>query len=320
MYRNVLSAAILLLSACAAGQAPAPQLVPASGQTRFVTLGTQSGPIPYPGREQPANLLYRNSQYILIDVGDGATGQLAKAGVGLGEIDTIFISHLHLDHTGGLFGLIGRRAQAMHRGPVTIYGPVGTRATVMPLLEALEPAFGQLGRPAPVILVEEIGDGATVNLGDITVEAAANSHYANTIKAGSPGAERFVSLSYRFDTPDRSIVFTGDTGPSDKVVALAQGADLLVSEIIDVDGTLDQIRAQRSDVSEAALATVASHFEHEHLVAAEAGRLAREAGAGALVLTHIGGAETPADIARLHAGVAAEYGGPITFANDLDTF
>lgn len=312
---KLLASTVVLFLGCSLSNAQ-----DASDETRFVTLGTQSGPISYPDRAQPANLLYRNSQYILIDVGDGAAGQLAKAGIGLGDIDTIFISHLHFDHTGGLFGLIGTRAQAMNLEPVTVYGPPGTGATVTALLEALKPAFGQLGRPEPIIEVEEIGDGSKVTLGDITVTAVSNSHYANTIKTGTPEAERFVSLSYRFDTPDRSIVFTGDTGPSEKVVALAQGADLLVSEIIDVEGTLDQIRALRPEVNETALEVVASHFEHEHLVAEEAGRLAREAGVGALVLTHIGGAETPADIARLNTAVAAEYDGPITFANDLDTF
>ena len=54
--------------------------------------------------------------------------------------------------------------------------------------------------------------------------AASNSHY--TFSPGSAEVAKFVSLSFRFDAPDRSIVYTGDTGPSENVERLARNADL----------------------------------------------------------------------------------------------
>jgi beta-lactamase superfamily II metal-dependent hydrolase len=77
----------------------------------WTTLGTMSGPIPSPDRSQPANLLWNSQHAILIDAGDGAAEQVAKAGHSLSDVDTIILSHLHIDHTGGLSALIGMRYQ-----------------------------------------------------------------------------------------------------------------------------------------------------------------------------------------------------------------
>ena len=85
--------------------------------------------------------------------------------------------------------------------------------------------------PEDTVEVTEIRDGARLSLDGFTVTAAENTHYS--FPPGSDMDKRFDSLSFRFDLPDRSIVYTGDTGPSDAVTALARGADVLVSELID---------------------------------------------------------------------------------------
>jgi hypothetical protein len=133
----------------------------------FTVLGSNSGPIPNATRAEPANLLQYGDQAILIDAGDAAAMQLAKAGVDLGQVQTIFISHLHCDHTGGLFAVISQRFQSMNRGKLTIYGPEGTGATVDGLIAAMKPATARMNRgdPAANLEVIEMTDGSKVSVG-----------------------------------------------------------------------------------------------------------------------------------------------------------
>ena len=105
----------------------------------------------------------------------------------------------------------------------------------------------QLARLAPSkVEVVEIVDGAKVSVADVKITAAANSHYG--FEPGTAQDKAYQSLSFRFDMPDRSIVFTGDTGPSEAVQTLAKGADLLVSEITDPDAELASLKAAHPDI------------------------------------------------------------------------
>lgn len=294
-------------------------------QASFITLGTNSGPLPNARRSEPANLLRVADQIVLIDVGDGAPEQLSKIGVGVDKVATVFISHLHFDHTGGLFALLGMRYQTVSPNVLTIYGPPGTQELVSGLLAAMQPFTRLSGAsmrartqhpPAESVRVIEIVDGSKVTLGPLLVTAATNSHYS--FDAGSPEAAQFLSLSYRFDLPDRAIVYTGDTGPSENVERLATGADLLVSEIIDPELAIAQLKAVRPDLNFLILKMVEKHFKAEHLTANEVGLLAQKAGVKALVLTH--NAIPDESLTATGQAIAAHFGGRITFARDLDTF
>ncbi|GAC1571700.1 MAG: MBL fold metallo-hydrolase [Sphingomicrobium sp.] len=258
-----------------------------------------------------------NGTPILVDAGDGASVQLAKAHINLTDLRTVIISHLHFDHTAGLFGIISERYQLISPGSLTIYGPPGTRATVDGFLAAMlpsPPAGARARGPAKeYVNVVEVGDGSRFNVAGITVSAVANSHYtAMRDRAG------YVSLSYRFDVPGRSIVYTGDTGPSIKLERLARDCDLLISEIIDVDRALARVRQTRPDVSPTILAGVRTHFAEEHLTAEHVGELAAGARVKELVLTH--NATSPSATWQLQPGIRRSYRGPIHFARDLDRF
>ncbi|MBN8814318.1 MAG: MBL fold metallo-hydrolase [Sphingomonas sp.] len=289
----------------------------------FTTLGTNSGPIPNPRRGEPANLLRADGQTILIDAGDGAAWQLGKSGVELGKINTIFISHLHFDHTGGLFAVLGQRFQTLNSTPITIYGPRGTKAVVAGLVTALtasvEGAMNMRARmpgaPGDNIKVVELDDGASFALGQIRVTAASNSHFSAT--PGSEATKR-ATLSFRFDTPGRSIVYTGDTGPSAAVEKLAKNADLLVSEIMDPDEAIARRRKQTPDRPEAVWKMISEHFYKEHLSPTEVGLLASRANVKMLVLTH--NALPPEIIDRARTQIQANFKGPIQFAEDLNSF
>jgi ribonuclease BN (tRNA processing enzyme) len=164
--------------------------------------------------------------------------------------------------------------------------------------------------------VEEIAGGGTVVLGEVRVSAVRNSHYS--FPPGSAEAERYQSLSFRFDLPDRSIVYTGDTGPSPAVERLARAADLLVSEVIDTDAALAEVQRNVPNLPAATLPILKQHFLEQHLDAEAAGRLARAAGARRLVLTHISIGDRPTELTR--AAAAKAFGGPVQMANDLDRY
>lgn len=288
----------------------------------WTMLGTMSGPVPSAERHQPANLLRSEDQAILVDCGDGATDQLCKAGVPIGAATTVIISHLHADHTAGLYGLLARRRQAIIPSDLSIYGPPGIRQAV----EAIQVGLGHLtglsvgkdrdlSLPRAAVTVTEIADGSKFSLGPVTVTTASNSHYS--LPPGSPEAERFQSLSFRFDMPDRSLVYTGDTGPSENVEHLARGADLLVSEITDVDQVLAQLKAARN-VPAAFEPSIRHHFAREHLEADQVGLLAQRSGVGAVVVTH--NPLTDANMIKARAVIGSLFTGPVTFADDLDSF
>ncbi|MFE9687226.1 MBL fold metallo-hydrolase [Streptomyces sp. NPDC006285] len=280
----------------------------------WATLGTQAGPVSGGARRaQPANLLYGADQAVLVDVGDGAVDQLEKAGVDLRTVGAVVISHLHIDHTGGLWGLIGRRYQAQIPGEIVIYGPPGTQATVDGIVAAQDPLRGIVQIPpaqASHVRAVEITDGSVVTIGQVQVTAAQNSHYA------LEGDTHSQSLSYRFETPDRSIVFTGDTGPSANVERLAAGADLLVSEITDPDDP--SVVALLAQFPEEVRERVRLHFTEEHLTAENVGLLAEKAAVKALTLTHVGVSDSR--IGKARSGIGRNYDGPTRFSRDLDTF
>ena len=296
----------------------------AAPKLTFTTLGTNSGPIPNPKRSEPANLVRYGDTVILVDVGDGAAEQLAKAGVLIGAPATVLISHLHFDHTGGLFAFLGMRHQGRNLGPITIYGPRGTKATVDGLREAMKEGnvvagtiLGRISTADDGIKVVEINDGDTVQIGPIKVTAASNTHYA-TLPPGSQAARDSVSLSYRFEAPGRSITYTGDTGPSAAVERLATGSDLLVSEIMDPALAIGHIKEQNPGAPASILNIVEDHFRREHLSPDEVGLLAQRAGVRSLVLTH--DALKDDEIAGAGATIATHFKGRVRFAKDLDVF
>lgn len=293
----------------------------------LITLGTMGGPVASPVRSQPANVLLSGQNAYLVDAGDGAVEQLAKAGVRLESVRAIFLTHLHFDHTGGLAALLGLRYQTSVPGSITIYGPPGTRQMIAGLTQSMMPAaeagYGVTGakwvRPESTVTVIELNGGDKVSVEGLSVTTAQNTHY--DFKPGSPQDKRFKSLSLRFDLPDRSIVFTGDTGPSSAVEALARGADLLVSEMIDVEGTLANIRRNDPNLSVQALSGIRYHLTAHHLTPEQVGALAASAGVKRLVVSHFsGGTANSAAFGSYLAAIRTHFAGPVSLANDLDRF
>jgi len=311
---------IFALSATAAMADNAPQ-------TQFVTLGTMGGPVPDGQRSQPANAIVRGAGVYLVDAGDGTVGQLARAGLPLPSVRAVFLSHLHIDHIGGLAAILGLRNQTEARTVLTVYGPPGTREMVAGLVASLQPSakagYGIPGKPwsppEKTVTVIELRDGDTIRLDDMTIRAAQNTHY--DFAPGSSDDRNYKSFALRFDMPDRSIAYTGDTGPSPAVERLAAGADLLVSEMIDIDATMDRVGRNSPKMPADIKATMARHLTTHHLTPRDVGELAKRAGVKAVVVTHLaGGTPDKRPTGTYVDAIRQSFTGPVTIANDLDRF
>jgi ribonuclease BN (tRNA processing enzyme) len=298
----------------------------AQAGSSFVTLGTQAGPIPIPGRSQPANLLEVAGTQNLIDAGDNTAHQLFKAGVMTRELDRVFISHLHGDHIGGLFAILALRVQTNPENRLEIYGPPGTEAMVAGLLAALKPAieagYGTPGapelQPEDLAVAHDLRDGDRLDLPGMKIRVARNTHYS--FAPGSEAHERFQSLSLRFDLEDRSIVYTGDTGPSDDVAEFAKGADLLVAEVFEVEPTLALVKQQSPNLTGEQLTYLDQHFRRHHLTPQALADLAAASGVPSLVVTHIGTDHRTFDPDALAKEISKSYDGQVTIARDMDRF
>ncbi|UVO54351.1 MBL fold metallo-hydrolase [Sphingomonas sp. SUN039] len=318
-----LGGAMLLALALTGAGRPVPQATSAT----WVTLGTSGGPVSNPARAQPANLLQWRDRNWLVDAGDGAAQQLAKAGVPLHRLDAVFLSHVHLDHTGGLAAIIGLRYQLQVRGKLQIYGPPGTRAIVAGIVASLKP-FADAGYgfgdpvtllPADTVDVHELAAGETLQVGDARVRVAQNSHYSFAPGSAEDAASK--SYSYRFDLPGRSIVYTGDTGPSAAVEALGAGADLLVAELIDLDSVTAQMRATRPDMRPEQFADMRRHLSQHHLTPDQIGAMAQAMRVRKVVATHLAvGRIGPRDLARYVVTIKRTFAGDAAVARDLERF
>lgn len=316
----------LVLASAIEAQPAFGQGADASGATEFIVLGTASGPNSEADRAQPANALRTGGQLYLVDAGDGAVAQLAKAGFRIGAVRGVFLSHLHFDHIGGMLAVIGLRAQLGTPGTLTVYGPPGTQELVEGLLSAAGPAlragwgFPGQGWDTDVVAVE-LTDGDSITLDGLRVTAAENTHFI--VPEGDTSPRSAVSLSYRFDATDRSIVYSGDTGPSDALIELARGTDLLISEMIDDELALARMRPPGTPAppSDRPPTVLEWHMDRHHMTPVQVGELASAAGVARLVITHFAPAPAGPEQAQAYLDAIAEnFAGDAELAVDLGRY
>jgi len=298
--------------------------------TRLITLGTKSGPGPVVGRAQSSNVLIVNGTLYIVDAGEGVTRRLTRAGLSIRDIDTIFITHPHSDHTGGLGGLLGTEYDLQRTKPVTIYGPPGTAVAVKGLVDYLTVSSdirisdGTHSVPvSKVFFGRDIGTGVFYQDANVKVTGVENTHFH--FPPGSPAYGKYKSYSYRFEASDRVVVFSGDTGPSEALTELAKSADLLITEVTypsPQEAKTAQIRTglwQRWTPEEQA--SFLHHMSQEHITPEEVGKMAARAGVKTVVLTHLPSTADPNDdYARFVADVRKAFMGPVLVAHDLMEF
>ncbi len=291
-----MTATTMLAALLLAGSAPVPDRCPGADAARWITLGTAGGPIPRRERAQPANALVVNGAVYLFDTGDGVVRQMTAAGITPGTIRAVFLTHHHVDHNAGLGPLLATRWVLQNHKPLPIWGPRGTRQMVRNLIaanRATERAPITAGGEGPSMVagvaVNDIASDAPGPVtiyrdANITVTAVANTHYH--FAPGSRAARFARSYAYRIEAAGRTIALTGDTGPSGAVEALADGADLLVSEVIDIAGVRRVMEALPS-IEPVLLDGLMTHMRLDHLTTTDVAQLAARAHVRCVVLTHL---------------------------------
>lgn len=295
-----------------------------SSRTVLVTLGTQGGPLPNKSRAQIASALLVDGRVYLIDAGNGVFRQLALAEIPFLKVDHIFVTHNHDDHNADVGTLLGLSWTLGRSAPIVVHGPRGTSEEIKGFLSYfkinrdIRISDGKLLKimPESMIRVEEIGEEGRVYQDDlVTVDAIENCHFH--FPAGSPAFEA-KSYAYRFKTVDKTVVFSGDTGPCDRMAEFATGADILVHEVISVDLLLEELK--RLGFTPPQIEATMRHQQQDHTTPEDVGRLASKAGVKMVVLSHIAPGRTDDPDAAYSAGVSKYFSGPVVVAKDLMRF
>ncbi len=270
-------------------------------------LGT-AGSVPTAQRGLAGCLVRRGGDRILIDCGEGTQRQLLRSGVGLVDIEDVFITHHHADHFLGLPGMLKTFSLRSREAPLHLHGPPGLGGTVRSLARVI----GRLSYPTELT---ELRPGDVVRRDGYRVEAFATDHGVPSLGYGiyedvRPG--RFdIEAARRLGIPEgplygalqrgeavtlpdgqrvdadrvvgpgragRRLVFSGDTRPCEAVLEAAAAADLLVHEATFLDE--ERLRAA----------------ETGHSTARQAGQLARSADVHMLALIHLSTRYAPRDI------------------------
>jgi ribonuclease Z len=206
-----------------------------TSKTKVVLLGT-GNPNPDPSHSGPSVAVVVNNTSYIVDFGPGIVRQAAALTPNYGGVMTeleahqlkkAFLTHLHSDHTAGYPDLILTPWVMGRDEPLEVYGPAGTQELTDYILKAykadiyyryngLEP-INNLGWQ---VKVQEINEGVIYVDKNLKVEAF-------KVKHGTwPNA-----FGFKFTTPDKVIVVSGDTAPCDNIINFSKGADILLHEV-----------------------------------------------------------------------------------------
>ena len=258
-----------------------------------------SGSWPTPKRNVSAVALKRGPEVILFDCGEGTQRQFMLSPMSFMQVGRIFVTHFHGDHFLGIPGLVQSMTMSDRQGPLEMYGPRGMKDLVHQLL-----TLGYF-KPGFEVPVRELSGGDVVDFGEYVVRALDAQHTVPALsyaleEKGRPGrfdlekakalgipegplyrrlqAGEAVTVGGKTFTADqvlgaprrgRKIVYTGDTMPTEALVAFARGADVLIHDA----------------TAESSLEEKANRYGHS--TARQAALVAKDAGVGRLVLTHV---------------------------------
>jgi len=178
-------------------------------------------------RLQTSFYVRSDASTFLIDCGATTLIGMRRLGINPNDIDTVFITHLHGDHFGGLpWLLIDAKYVSRRSGPLVVFGPEGIEGRFNTVAEGLYPNSTCAERSFDLVFVE-YKDRVPLEVAGVTVTPFEVHH-----PSGAP------PYALRFDVDGKVLSFTGDTGWVDALCEAARGADLFISECFQYDVTL----------------------------------------------------------------------------------
>jgi ribonuclease BN (tRNA processing enzyme) len=272
----------------------------------IILLGTGT-PVLDPTRQHSALLINMGSDLLLMDVGRGATSQMAKVGIHPRQVSAVFLTHHHYDHIGNLGEFL---LTAWHGGrtmPLTVYGPPGTAGIVAALFEhvyARDIAFALFNQPdradiRQVVSVREVAPGLVCETSTYRVLA----EYVDHGNGLGLSRETWPCFGYRIEAAGKTVAISGDTVACDGLDRIAWAADCLI---------------QCCYLAEEEITTPALERLARQVIASagEAGKIAARNQVKRLVLTHI----RPKPDVMMEAMVAevrGAYAGEVVVGEDL---
>ena len=280
--------------------------LPSSDITKLVLLGTGT-PVTDPNRMGPCVAVVVNQQPYIVDFGPGLVRRAAAAyqagiqGLAPAKLTRAFTTHLHSDHTSGYPDLIFTPGVVGRKEPLEVYGPTGLQHMTEHILAAyqedvreridgLEPA----NPDGYIVKSHEIQPGRIYQDKNVQV-------IAFPVRHGS-----WPAFGFKFITPDRIIVISGDTSPVDSILEQAEGCDILVHEVYAVKG----FNKRSADWQK--------YHANVHTSSLELGKIARKTRPGLVVLYHQLFWGTTEE--ELLEEVRSVYDGQVVSGNDLDVF
>lgn len=293
------------------------------GGTQIVMLGT-GNPQPDPDRSGAATAIVVDGSAYLVDFGPGVVRRAAAAARDKGvlaveptNIQVVFVTHLHSDHTTGYPDLILNPWKMGRPFPLEVYGPKGIKSMTEHVLlayqEDIKIRTEGMEKASPVnyqVNAHEISAGLVYQDAKVKVTAFPTKH-----------GDWPETFGYRFDTADRSVVITGDTTPTQATIDACQGCDVLIHEAL----TLKYLSNPRRHNLQGC--DVQAYSAKYHTSTPQLAELAGQAKPGLLILYHNPitlqpskrpFASTPDDL--LQEIKAAGYAGKVVVGRDLDVY
>ncbi len=283
-----------------------------------VFLGTGS-PLPSAERCGAGQVIVAGETNVLVDCGWGAARRLVPSGVRPPSIDVALFTHMHTDHMTDVPDFLFQRWTGGATVPLRVFGPEGTQEMIDGFLMALRRDIGfRLAHHGDKLHPDGIKVEVTevpvtrepvrfLNLGGLEFESFEVDHF--------PVVPAF---GYRARFDGRAVVLSGDTSFCETLAAASVGADMLVCEALNAPMMTQLIAMLRAGGRERE-AGLMSDVPSYHIATSEIAKLARDAGVGEVVLSHII-PPIPNDAAReaeFMAGMSEVYRGPVRVARDM---
>ncbi len=268
--------------------------------SKVILLGTGT-PNPEVDKSGPSVAITVDESVYIIDFGTGVVRRAAKAGIQVTKLTRAFLTHLHSDHTIGYPDLIFTPGVAGRTEPLEVYGPKGLTDMTRHIMAAYEVDINErvLGlEPAErfsyIVNTHEISEGHIYQDDFIEIEAFQVDH-------GS-----LESYGYKFEAPDRTVVISGDTSPTQNLVDIAKGCDVLIHEVYSAVGLESRPEGWQK------------YHSTVHTSSHELAEIANLVKPGLLVMYHqLLWGQTEED---LISEVSEQYNGEVVSGHDLDVF
>ncbi len=278
-------------------------------ELKIITLGT-GAPVPDVARAGPSNAILYKRTCILVDCGRWASMRIIEAGINFNQIEGLIFTHLHQDHINAwptiwMDSIFTRRTKSWK-----IWGPVGTKEVINAIKifnqnDIEDRMTAGINIEGLETEVHEIEKGFSWEIGGIKITCALTSHIPT-----------MPCFSFRFDTPEKSILLSGDTTKNENLIQLAKlkPVDVLVHEVI-LD---DVIRFAISNQFLLGNDSTADFIINSHTTIPQLIDIVNEIKPKKLVLTHI--VPTISSPEYIERTVKNYFNGEVVCANDLDVF